>query len=217
MIAKPQMNAGTRTSGANAPGRLLAAGYVWLLWFALIAASAALIFTVFVWQKARSDNEIIGQLASRHDVAVSDRADPAVRLARLTYLTTVGRLDDALPLAESISAAATDLNGAQVDPLAVEVAVSGLYNMANARLRRAIELIGTSKSDQAPSSVRLAKEYYARALRLNSGYWNARYNLDIASRLVRDLPEGQMSDEDEEPESPKRLWTDLPGIPKGLP
>lgn len=217
MIAKRRFRAERRIVGADRSRALFASGYVWLLWFAVILAVAALVYTLIVLSNTTADNRLIGQLESRHDVAVPGRADPEVSFARLRFLTTVGRLNDALPLVETITAPAVRVDGTPGSPHEVSVAVRALYNMGNARLRHAIELLGTSKSEEAPSSVRLAKEYYVRALRLAPGFWSARYNLDIASRLVRDLPEGEISDEEEEPEAPKRLWTDLPGIPKGLP
>jgi mxaK protein len=36
-------------------------------------------------------------------------------------------------------------------------------------------------------------------------------------RLVRDLPQGVGEDEQKPLETPDKLWTDLPGVPKGLP
>lgn len=217
MIAKRRSRAEWRNVGAQRNRSFLATGYVWLLWFAVMLAAAALVYTLIALSDTRVDNRLIRQLESRRDVAVPERSDPEVSFARLRFLTTVGRLDDALPLVETIAAAAVRVDGTPGSQHEVSVAVRALYNMGNARLRHAIELLGTSKSEEAPSSVRLAKEHYVRALRLAPGFWNARYNLDIASRLVRDLPEGELTEEDEEPETPKRLWTDLPGIPKGLP
>jgi hypothetical protein len=54
------------------------------------------------------------------------------------------------------------------------------------------------------------------ALRLDPNAWNVKFNLDVTSRLLRDLPEGQ-GPEDKPREAPKELWTDIPGTPRGAP
>ena len=65
--------------------------------------------------------------------------------------------------------------------------------------------------------VMLAKAEYRNALRIDPQNWNAKYNLDVAMRLVRDLPQAVGEDEEKPLETPEKLWTDLPGVPKGLP
>ncbi len=92
-----------------------------------------------------------------------------------------------------------------------------LYNMANARMRAAIAAIGKGDYDKAIPLVALAKSEYRSALRLDAADWDAKYNLDIAMRLVRDLPQAVGEDEEKPLETPQKLWTDLPGVPKGLP
>ncbi|MHC8943423.1 hypothetical protein ACYX78_02050 [Advenella incenata] len=191
--------------------------YTRVVWLGLIVAITGMITALFFLHKTQADNTVIRQLESRNDIAISEQAAPEVSFARLRFLTAIGRLDEALPWVELLASRAVHADGSAASPNDRAIAVQALYNMGNARLRFAIELLGSSKTEEAPSSVRLAKEYYIRALRLDPSFWNARFNLDIASRLVRDLPEGEMSDEEETPETPKRLWTDLPGLPKGLP
>jgi len=34
---------------------------------------------------------------------------------------------------------------------------------------------------------------------------------------VRDFPELEVTGDDDVPATPKKLWTELPGLPKGLP
>ncbi len=92
-----------------------------------------------------------------------------------------------------------------------------LYNMANARMRGAVTAIGKGDYDKAVPLVMLAKAEYRSALRLNPSNWDAKYNLDIAMRLVRDLPQAVGEDEEKPLQTPEKLWTDLPGAPKGLP
>jgi mxaK protein len=65
--------------------------------------------------------------------------------------------------------------------------------------------------------VRLAKDGYRRSLALDPGLWDAKYNLDVAMRLVRDFPQIDRMSEEEPADLPVRLWSDLPGLPRGLP
>jgi mxaK protein len=92
-----------------------------------------------------------------------------------------------------------------------------LYNMANARMRAAMTAIGKGDYDKAIPLVTLSKSEYRNALRLDPEDWDAKYNLDIAMRLVRDLPQAVGEDEEKPLQTPEKLWTDLPGVPKGLP
>ena len=94
--------------------------------------------------------------------------------------------------------------------------VDMLYNMANARLRAVFDAIEQGQFDKATSLIGLAKDEYVDALRLDPNAWNVKFNLDVTSRLLRDLPEGQ-GPEDKPREAPKELWTDIPGTPRGAP
>lgn len=167
--------------------------------------AAALYFAVRLGLDRR-DNALIASITAGHDLA-TDPADPAALLfARLHFLATRDRLDEAQPLVQQIAAAGDRT-----------VAVAALYDMANARLRAAIAHLEANRIDPAIPLVRLAKEGYRRALTLDPGFWDAKYNLDIAMRLVRDFPQLDTEGEEIPPEAAKRLWTDLPGVPKGLP
>ena len=190
--------------------------YTWFLWLGLLVTGAGLIGSLVVLQRTTAENAIIEQLEKRNDIAVNEQAASHVAFARLRFLTAIGRLDEALPWVELLAGRSVQA-GVNSSAQDTAIAVQALYNMGNARLGHAIELLGSSQTDEAPSSVRLAKEYYVRALRLDPSFWSARYNLDIASRLVRDLPQAEITEDEESPDAPKRLWTDLPGLPKGLP
>jgi len=154
----------------------------------------------------RNDNALIASLGSGHDVAVSPDDPPALLFARLHFLAVRDRLDEAQPLLNRL-AAGDDRR----------LAVAALYDMANARLRLAIDHLGSNRIDPAIPLVRLAKDNYRRALTLDPGFWDAKYNLDIAMRLVRDFPQLDVEGEEMPPEAAKKLWTDLPGLPRGLP
>ncbi|MGP1613923.1 MAG: hypothetical protein ACTS5Y_02505 [Pollutimonas bauzanensis] len=186
----------------------------WLLWPALAAALIGAALSAAQWYRIGADNRAIQALSQGDDLAVALDAAPGVAFARLNFLLERYQLDEALPWAEALARADLPGPGARETP---PLAALALYNMGNARLRHALDMIDRNRIGEAPASIRVAKDYYTRALRLAPDYWDARYNLDLASRMVRDLPRGAAQEEDDAPDSPKRLWTDLPGLPKGLP
>lgn len=152
------------------------------------------------------DNAVIADLAAGRDRPVEPGAAPRVLLARAHFLLIRDRLDEAQPL--------VDLLGRRGDPTA---AVAGFYDLGNARLAQAITHLERMEIEPAIPQVRLAKAAYRAALRLEPGLWDAKYNLDVALRLVRDFPDLEREPKDEPQQAPKRVWTDLPGLPKGLP
>ena len=91
------------------------------------------------------------------------------------------------------------------------------FGLDVARLRAAIRQIEHGHFDKAIPLVALAKAEYRSALRLQPAYWDAKHNLDAAMRLVRDLPRAEGEEGTEPEQTPAKLWTDLPGVPKGLP
>lgn len=160
----------------------------------------------------RADNATIDALAARREIVVPVDARLEVAYARVRFLLDRDRVDEAAPLVEIIGRdAASDPSSARR-----QLAADAWRALGSARLRLAFNLMRDGKIDEAIPSVRIAKEFYIRALRLVPGDWDAKFNLDVASRLVRDFPEGNAQGE-ESPDPPKRVWTDLPGLPKGLP
>lgn len=84
-------------------------------------------------------------------------------------------------------------------------------------MRQAFALIGRGDLDKAAPQVTLARQDYRRALQARPEFWDAKYNLDVASRLVRDYPEFDRKTGDELRAEPKAIWTDIPGQPRGGP
>lgn len=178
-----------------------------LLWALLVGSSAAFAVTGVMFLSKLRTNAAMEQMRAGRDIAVdAATAPPALLEARAAFLLKRGRIEEAQPLLDQ---AATRADAA--------TQVRMLYNMANARMRVAISAIEKGDFDKAIPFVSLAKSEYRSALRLDSGDWDAKYNLDIAMRLVRDLPQGVGEDEQKPLETPDKLWTDLPGVPKGLP
>lgn len=175
---------------------------------ALLAAGLAGV-AIFGWLllgKSQA-NSVIDRLRAGADVEVDAASAPVALLeARAAYLLRRGRIDEAQPLLDQ---------AAERAPPAEQVRM--LYNMANARMRAAVTAIEKGNFDKAIPLVTLAKSEYRAALRLDPGDWNAKYNLDVAMRLVRDLPQAVGEDEEKPLETPEKLWTDLPGAPQGLP
>lgn len=177
-----------------------------VLWVLLVGGGAVFAVAGFLYVSKARTNTVIERLRAGADVPIDvASAPPALLEARAAFLLTRDRIEDAQPLLDQAALRAD-----------AATQVRMLYNMANARMRAAILAIEKGNLDKSIPLVTLAKSEYRNALRHDPAAWNAKYNLDIAMRLVRDLP--QAVGEEEKPlETPEKLWTDLPGVPKGLP
>jgi mxaK protein len=175
-----------------------------LLWFALLASLAVFTGAGLQFFYEYRTNAAIDRLRAGSEVAVdAASAPPALLDARAAFFLKRNRIEEAQPFLDQ---AAVRADGS--------TRVRMLYNMANARMRAAI---GKGDYDKAIPLVTLSKSEYRNALRLDPEDWDAKYNLDIAMRLVRDLPQAVGEDEEKPLQTPEKLWTDLPGVPKGLP
>lgn len=174
------------------------------IWIILISAIAVATISTWQWFKLRHINQVIDKLNHSTDYPVSSEAPPPLLFARSHYLTRLERFDETAALLARLL---------EQDP---ERAVDALYNRGNGHLRRGIEFVHQTRIDDAIAQVNLAKRDYMQALRLRPDDWQLKYNLDIAMRLVRDFPPAT-PEGDEEGETPERLWTNLPGRPRGRP
>ncbi len=175
-----------------------------LAWLALLAGVGLAIVSSWQWWQTRTMNHVIAELARSVDHPVDSDAAAPLLFARSHYLSRLERFDETAPLIARLLSR---------DP---ERAVDALYNRGNGHLRRGIEFVHQTRIDDAIAQVNLAKRDYQQALRLRPDDWQLKYNLDIAMRLVRDFRPAQVEGEDEG-EPPERLWTDLPGRPRGMP
>lgn len=174
---------------------------------ALVAAIVALGMLSWRVYDIGRDNATIAALKQGDDIPVDARkASDEVLVARSHYLLNRDRWEEAQSLLDSSSVISDPRLRARL-----------LYNHANARIREAIEAVGRSNLDKAIPLTRLAKDEYRLALRLDPTAWDIKYNFDVAMRIVRDFPGYEQEGEDVPPDAPTRLWTDLPGVPKGLP
>lgn len=172
---------------------------------ALLAALGWLGAALWTLKGERAERDLFVALASNKDVAPPDDASAELTFARAHFLLARDRIDEAQSLVGRIAA--------HGDP---KVMSRFHYDVGNARARRAVGAVEASQIDKAIPEVRLAKDAFRAALRADPGFWDARYNLDVVMRLVRDFPEFEGAEEETKAQ-PKRLWTDLPGRPRGLP
>lgn len=177
-----------------------------LLVTACLASILVASFEFMEWRGAVATNDVIDALHAGRDIHVDTAARPEALLARIAFLAKRDELDRARGLLESLDRAGDALTRAR-----------GHYLVANALLRTALEQIEKSELEAAGPFVNLSKREYRRALELNPQFWDAKFNMDVAARLVRDFPDFDRKSGDELSADPKKLWTDIPGKPKGLP
>lgn len=192
---------GSRLAWPDAHRRFISTGAGVLLLISLVALMCATVVLLSEY----SGNRTVAALRADRDVLVNDSAPVEVLFARACFLLSHERIEEAQVLSEIL---------AQRDD--TKVFPSLLFNLGNARLRQAFGLITNEDLSGAIPFVNLAKRDFRRVLELEPDNWNAKYNLDVAMRLVRDYPLGQENEGDTLPAS-KQLWPDMPGIPEGLP
>lgn len=173
----------------------------------LAVSSIAFTYAAGRYLEKLASNAMVRALVAGEDVAVDPvYASSEVVMARLHFLLFRDRLDEAQNLLDEAA-----------PHMRLNARADALYNLANARMRLAFEAIEKRDLDRAIPLVRLAKDDYRKALGVRPENWDYKYNLDIAMRLVRDFPQPDFDEEEEAEAESKRVWTDLPGIPRGLP
>lgn len=178
-----------------------------LLTAVLVVSALSFAVSSWLYVDKRQTNTAIENLRTGSDVEVdAARASAPLLEARAAFLLRRGRFEEAQPFLDQAELRASPAIYARM-----------LYNMANARMRGAVRSIEKGDFDKAIPLVSLAKSEYRSALRIDPKDWNSKYNLDVAMRLVRDLPQAVGEDEEKPLETPEKLWTDLPGVPQGLP
>jgi len=177
-----------------------------LLILAALSSAAATLYGAWLWRALDTANKEISALHTGHDRPVATNAAPELLLARLEFLAKRDDVDNARTLLGALDASASD-----------DLAANAHYAVGNALLRRAFGLIERGDLYEAGPFVNLSKREYRRALQLYPSYWDAKFNFDVAARLIRDYPAFEQENGDVLEAEPKKLWTDVPGVPKGLP
>lgn len=180
----------------------------YMVWGALIIALIVAMQSAFSCFQIASSNQLIQQLNQGKDIKPEQikQIVPELQLARATYLKKKHRYKEAqASLSQIIN------QGSQK-----QQAISR-YNLGNVYLEQAIELAESMQINEATALTALAKQAYRQALSLDSGYWDAKYNLEVAMRLLPEMDRITMEKDDPIPEKKAKLWATVPGFPRGLP
>ena len=177
------------------------------LWGVLLLGVGAM--SAQLWRlvgTARTNGLIIalsaGQEITRDKVV---NAAPEVRLARALALKRLQRYDEALATLNLILDTPDPVLQAKIR-----------YNLGNIYLHLAIAKTEAMAVNDAMPLAALAKQAYREALALDSRLWDAKYNLEVAMRLLPEMD--KISSEEDSPVNQKsQLWTTVPGFPRGLP
>lgn len=179
----------------------------------LIAVVLAFLFqqVVLLIQSQRT-TQTVARISQGYEQPIDLEDDLYVLFSQAQQYRFREQLDDATLLTETIYLRAKKTTEKSL-------AADALYNLANARLRQGISWLEQGRLERATQPLLLARDYYTRTLSLTPEHWDARYNLDITARMVRQLPRQPIQEEDEatEIEKPEELWSEVPGVPRGLP
>ena len=178
-----------------------------MLWLILLTSASVITFQIITIYRIQQENARISELNAGHDVSVDKiiNAAPEVRFARAMYYQRQHRYDEALATLSLI-----------MDKGDSNLQTTLRYNLGNMYLQQAVEQLEANNINAAQPLVALAKQAYRQALSLNSHYWDAKYNLEMAMRLLPEMDRIDMKD-DESNAPPPQLWATIPGFPRGLP
>ena len=177
----------------------------WFLTSAILAAGVGVAWLGYAtWADAR-DNAAIRSLSGGKDIVPRQGADLRVIYARTLDMALRDRTEEAQGLLHDLAAGSPHLRSL------------AHYAIGNARMRAGFEKIESMALDDAMPEINLAKMSYREALWAAPSNLDAKVNLELAMRLVRDLPRAELDANEDEDTPPRRLWTDLPGLPRGAP
>lgn len=185
--------------------RMLGQRLLWGIWLLAVLAASMQLSTLY---RLRQENGWLAELAGGHDIDAGRLATaaPEVRLARALYLHGHKRYDEALDTLNQV----WTRGDAPLQALA-------RYAGGNIFLERAMAELEAGRMDQAMPLLALAKQAYRAALQIDSGFWEAKYNLETASRLLPDFDRIDSGHEEDNSVRSTQLWTTVPGFPRGLP
>jgi len=178
----------------------------------LAAVQAANLYRIRAVNQAMADwtAAAAGQSAETPDTEPDRNAPIELQLAYANYLYGKRRYDQTLAVLSRI----VDL-GAEVDDSG-RLQARLRYNLGNLYLSQALAEIETGRLNQAVPLLTLAKQAYRQALAADDGFWDAKFNLETAMRLLPELDRISPATDDDAAR-PSELWTSLPGFPRGLP
>ncbi|MCX7092549.1 MAG: MxaK protein [Methylobacter sp.] len=172
------------------------------LWSALALSLSGALYSAAMLYGIHQDNELIRQLTSGKDVAVNKviGGEPELRHFKQKH-----RYDEALSTLSLV-----------MDKGDQKFQAKARYNLGNLYLEQAIQQVKDTHINEALPLLGLAKQSYRQSLALDSGNWDAKYNLEVAMRLLPEMDRVDMPD-DEPTNQKSQLWTTVPGFPRGLP
>jgi mxaK protein len=162
----------------------------------------------WAWLEARSTGAAIAEFAAGRDIGAERRfsAPPPVRLAYALYLARREQFADAREVLADL--------GEKGEP---GFRARALYDLGNSYLRQALAETERGEAGRAAPLAELAKDAYRRALRADPEFRDAKYNLEAATRLSPDFDPVDSGTEEPDEEAARKLWTRVPGFPRGLP
>lgn len=90
-------------------------------------------------------------------------------------------------------------------PLHSQLQMDIKFDLANLYFREAIQLREIGSNDLAMPLIELAKQNYREILRIDSGHWDAKYNLELALILAPDMDPVDALEEVNPERSPRAL------------
>ncbi|HUL13075.1 MAG TPA: MxaK protein [Methylococcaceae bacterium] len=179
-----------------------------------LALGLALLFLVgaswqaWEWWEANSTKAAIAEFAAGRDIGPERRfsAPPSVRLAYALYLGRREQFADAQEVMVGLGEKGAPVFRARAS-----------YDLGNLYLRQALAETERGEAGRAAPLAELAKEAYRRALRADPAFWDAKYNLEAATRLNPDFDPVDSGTEEPDEDAARKLWTRVPGFPRGLP
>lgn len=181
---------------------------------ALLLLGAAAAFDAGLWWRTAAVNAQIDAAAS----GASPASAPPPKDDAPAELRFAAAYRSAMQSRQLASATEREAALARYRPLQGDNALgqAARYNSANLLLRQAIEVRATLQPGQAIALLELAKEGYRDVLRHDPGFWEARYNLERAQRLLPDAEEEEPPASEPAPEA-ERAVTTMRGHSAGLP
>lgn len=178
------------------------------IWLALLASLLLAATQLLAVYRIHRENQWLAELQQGQDIAIDNvvTATPAVRLARAVYLREKQRNSEALDTLSLI----VGLGDAHLQ-------AQSRYNLGNVYLAQALAEVAAERINQAMPLLTLAKQAYRQALALDSQFWDAKFNLELAMKLLPEFDRISPSDPDDDAAQPSQLWTTVPGFPRGLP
>lgn len=178
-----------------------------MVWSALVVSLIVLVYFSWALYSIHRENRLIEELISGVDIDISKviTGHPELRLARAHYLKQKHRYDDALSTLGLIIDKGDRFFQAKVH-----------YNLGNIYLEQAVSNVETQNINAALPLAGLAKQSYRQSLKLDSQNWDAKYNLEVAMRLLPEMDKINSPD-DSVNNQKTQLWTTVPGFPRGLP